>query len=611
MAIATVGTLSYGPVVFGALERSNVTASPRWDDANRNIVTWKHTLNVEGWIGGGTDATMQTYHNSLCTPGLALLYSGRGYGGPDGTGLHVNDGTGVFDVAYGPRPETLSFNPLGAGQAARVVWAVSTEIPHCASASFRGRPLALNYSWGVDIDERGLSVATITGYIEIPVTRISPSRTIPDNADAYRDQYCKFPVMRGYRRFRQSYKLSLDKRRLDFTVADREMEYPLPPGCTHADVRHTAKWSRDGRKAAIIFNTLSGTLTLAPDQPPEKAFEKWRTIVASRIRAAEAPNVLVNGAAGAANPAAVIGGGLAAAAGAGGVRPTIILDGLEISEEVFGRSCSFNTSWQVIGTTLKNILTVSGLFNKIKDADAFTKWQDSMNNSAFHVRGFGKETFNSSQDSIVDLCPGGQQSVMKAKVPANEAVLKAGVGAKEAVLQAIDKDQLPLIAGDGVPRNIVDPKASWIAYEIEFTITEKDKVVRHKPLTGAPGTKANSTITVAKPPTLVQTLDKVGSMLPAMKGVVDDIIQRVTAPSVNVICEGKAMRIGHRVPPLVFSVIGGVPATVVNHGCSEKVVSQVGGIPMYQMTWTTFYMLPRTPDPVILPANPALQVPPA
>jgi hypothetical protein len=367
-------------------------------------------------------------------------------------------------------------------------------------------------------------------------------------------------------------------------------------------VRHSVKWQRE--KCAITYCTLSGTLTLAPDQPPEKAMEKWQTIVATRMRKQEAKADLQ------AQPGPANNGGQ----GQPAKKPLILLDGVEISEDLFSRTCSFTTNWHIVGTTLKNILSVSNLFSKLTGADNFQQWQASMANSASNVRGFGKEAFPDSLDRIMDLCPGGEgagQSILKARVPTQQVVLKAGLGAKEAVLKAIDKDQLGLILGNGVQKNVVDPAVSWVAYQIEVTIVEKDRVVRHKPLTGAPGTKPNTSAVAQQTPSLNQTLNKIlgGSTWFASTFNVPDIIQRVSAPSVNCQVEGKAMRIGYRIPAIVFGVIGGVKATVIGHYPQEKVVSQVGGIPMYQMQWRTDYMLPNPPTgPIVLPANPAMQV---
>src|SRR2546429_340022 len=121
-----VGTLSYNGVTFSSLYKSTITGQAVLDNANRTIKQMDYTLVVDGVVtlqagADSTDATWVNLRRRLDTPGGTLTYSGKGFGP-----LVVNapgDSTSR-DVAWGPKPKTLEFIPLGGSRAATIRWTV-------------------------------------------------------------------------------------------------------------------------------------------------------------------------------------------------------------------------------------------------------------------------------------------------------------------------------------------------------------------------------------------------------------------------------------------------------------------------------------------------------
>jgi hypothetical protein len=196
------------------------------DEAQRTTVYVEHSLEVEGYVvpnvvTGTTDTVLSTARKLLTAQGGALDYSDKGFGD-----LVVNvEAGGVRDVSWGPHPEILEWIPLGGDGVGtcKVVWRVTTRIPECTSAVYAGAPLALNYEQDFSIDEAGYTTVGTSGYIEIPMTRRTQTdRSLPDSADQYRERL-QAAVPLGYRRNSQDYRLSKDKRRLDFSWRDEEI----------------------------------------------------------------------------------------------------------------------------------------------------------------------------------------------------------------------------------------------------------------------------------------------------------------------------------------------------------------------------------------------------
>lgn len=607
MGQPAMGIISYGDTTFGVTSRSSIRSTPRWDDARRTIVAVRHELHVRGYVTAGgaadTDTEMATLHTQLETPGLRLRYdSGMGWGE-----LDVNaPGGQTKDVSWGPHPILVSFSPLGGGaagnQAALVEWTCSTELPSCiGGAAYEKQLMAFNYDWHHTVDGNGLSTTSINGYIEIPLTRRSGSRSIPDWADNYRHLLEQIPDPVGFRREGFTYHMTGDRKRLNFSWQWKELPFPLPLGVSYADVDHHVSWSM-GSKAALLQNQLSGSITMAPGQGVAKAVEKWQAIVASRIAAAQDEKKLV------------LAGKVAPI---GGKPPMVVIDHANVREKVFGegaaaRTVHFQTNYTVIGTTLPHLMAVSGLFRWVPGTD-FDKWKTSLKDSAFASRGYANVKWD-NVDAIVDLCIKSPQT--------NVSILR---NRQQNELKVIDKKDINppgqvaqlQVFGANFNRDQVPKESSWIFYEAGVVMDEDNSIAMHKPLAGSSTITETDRATqevASSPnqpsnPSQLGTFARADGLHPHETTTTENVFQRVGSPTVRIWLVGKALRLGHRIPTPKLDKVGDQETRQMSQVVREWVVTAVAGIPIYGKTWRIEYEFKKPPSKIPALGNPALQLP--
>jgi hypothetical protein len=597
--LANSGTFSYNGVAWTSLYKSKAEVKPIRDSAGRALVAREYTLDVEGYIaadpGSTTDSTLASMRQLLEKPGGALSFTDKGFGT-----LQVNQPGGrVRDAAYGPWPEVLSWQPVGNDQGCLVRWRCTTRVP-CEEAPTPKGIIEWCWSESWDIDADGYTKRTIDGHLVVEATRTAVNnRTIPDNADAYRDKIVpELPA--GFRRT-QHYQLSEDKRQLKYRIDDEEIPYPLPEGLSRADVHQRVRW--DLRfNAGIIRQTISGTVTVPARTPKTLAWQKILLILASRLskdraaagaRAAEKSLRDMNWKVG--NPG------------------VLVIENMEVDDDLFGRSLSFSCSASMFGVTLDQLVQSSGLFDKVPGAD-FGKWKTSLSRSAFGSRGVAGLGFLNGDDAIVDLC-GGQTVLRAGKVPPPRLLkgkLKPGPN-----------------GADPIP-----PARSWIVYRCKLELVEDDRVVRHKPLNQPtppqpvnPGanylrndrslrlqgfTRQGSTAGGNRLLNSITT-DAGGAARatgPQGAGVVSsapDMVQRVSSPNYRLVLSGWAVRAGYEIPTPRVDSVGGVKVTQAHQHVAQEEVATIGGVPIYLAEWRIEYLLPDNPNRGLpVPVNPAL-----
>lgn len=606
-SVPTIGTLSYGSVIFDAFESSRIQINPIWDEAERTIICWEHVLSVRGWVtnsAGTTDGPMQSLLLALTTPGQELRYTGgKGWGGAHGDGLHVNGSSTVRDMAFGPKPRLISFIPLGGAPfgntAARVEWQCSTRVPVCQNARYQGEIAALNFDVAYQILGTGLQQITVTGYFEIPCTRQAGSRVVIDNADRYRERIAT-PVPLGYRREPQTFRLSKDKRRIDFSWVDTQIPYPLPEGCVYAECKHGVGWNL--KDAAVFRNVFSGSITRAPDQPRHIAVERWKQIVGSRITKTNQFAASVEREEG--------GAGLP---GVGQPRPTIILDSFQIDEDVFGLTTHFSMAYTVLGARLRDIVRATGLFTPIEGTD-FAKWRASLEKTAFHIRGADKVHFGG--DAIVDLCGGSapvKQATLRGMTPRRAALNSSRAAPGGAELRARREAPPPT---KPELRAFIDPESSWIQYVCSIHLVENDRIIVHIPLAEGQQPKTGEPLNIPEDNEAILAerrpqadAAEQGGVDPGVVHPVRNIIQRISNPTVEVHMFGHAMRLGYHIPTPRIESVGGVKLVQKSASGSEQVQSAVEGVPVYYREWHIIYTAEKPPKALEVPDNPALGVP--
>lgn len=381
---SATGTLSYNGFTFAGARKVTVNAEMIQDEAQRTVAYVKHTITVEATIAPGsgtpTDATLESIRMLLTKQGRELIFTNEGYG----TNLTVNatGGGGVRDVKWGPVPQLLSWESVGNGFAVDVVWSVTTCIPECTGARYSGI-MAQNYEVLYDIDEHGDTTRTISGYIEIAQTWNGSSRTPPDNADAYRQRIAPAPPT-GFER-KQSWKLSKDKSRLDFTIIDREIPSanPYPADVTVIEADHTVSWSR-GKKGLQYHNTISAKISMRRGISGSQAWLIFGTILNQRRQIAES------------------------------LGKATILVSLDAREDIFGRTSSFSARYWFT-SSIGQFLNESGLWIPI--GTNWNLWKSSLANDSFNNRGHAGLQNLPQNDVIVDLCGSASSAVTEAATP--------------------------------------------------------------------------------------------------------------------------------------------------------------------------------------------------
>lgn len=309
-----VGELSYNGCLFSPLYATKISGTVVRDAANRTTRYMEYTLIADGYVtlpAGASDinGNMNTLRRLLTAQGGRLRYTGRGFnlnvnpeqGGrppvrPPAPGLPPGGGTIVTvnlegqDVAWGPIPELIEFQPLGAGRSAKIQWKCTTRIPEVKA---KGKGLIqFNYDCGVSYGEDGYSSLTVRGTIEIPMTRTKQdSREVIRSADDFRS-LLETRVLTGidlenFRITKRDFQVSRDKRTLEFDVAAEERPYmDMPAGCTVARGNFTVRPTKVGAGLINWLCTLRATYTVALGTPRRIAWLNFLALLRLRMNCA-------------------------------------------------------------------------------------------------------------------------------------------------------------------------------------------------------------------------------------------------------------------------------------------------------------------------------------
>ena len=412
------GKLFYNGVTFSPLFYTSISGEPVKDNARRTVKNMKYMLVADGYATMPSGATSingvtGTLRDLLTKQGGALVYQGRGIDlviNPQGTG-------GKRDVAWGPVPELLEFQPLGGGKSAKVVWKVEVNVAEDPTITeFRtdprgritaGKVLQFNYETSVEYGEDGFSTLNTRGTIEVPMTR-TPSqstRTLFYTADSFRHHIGQ--IIRGIdlSRFRVTHRkfdVSRDKRTLEWELVAEEKAYmDLPPDCTIARGTYSVRPVKVSAGLADWHCTLRATYTVRADRPKRTAWFAFLALLRLRMSQSKLGNIplLQNGNQNPPNRVVLrTSPGIAPFFGPIGVLwwASQLRDANRIVSEsrngwlinfsfdeglyLDSRTISFSATWRLV-TTFSHILIASGLWKKLPERDAQGKnvWAISMN----------------------------------------------------------------------------------------------------------------------------------------------------------------------------------------------------------------------------------------
>jgi hypothetical protein len=427
-----VGTLSYNGCVFSPLYETSVHGAAVEDDAKRTIKYMEYTITADGYVtlpAGAADIspTMTNLCNLLTMQGAQLVYLGRGMdlvvNAPGGGALAAAAGAGgaagtranTRDVAWGPVPKLLEFQPLGGGLSAKVRWQVTVRIPEVPPATaYIGASLAgmspwitnllqFNYESSVTYGEDGYSTLSVKGTMEIPLTRrLLASRISDTTVDSVR-AFLEYRVFRGvdlnwFRVTKRNFNVSRDKRKLEWDFTAEEIPYmDLPQYATVARGTYSVRPASAGMGLCKWLCTLRATYTIRSGQPRRRAWFAFLNLLRLRMRESDLAYIpILPGDGGAAGPSAAAlnatfgafaaaitnatfapTAGLSVAPGAGTILPppstpsrpgNAWLIDFSVDEGLYldSKTTSFSATWRTI-TTFSHILLASGLWRKVPE----------------------------------------------------------------------------------------------------------------------------------------------------------------------------------------------------------------------------------------------------
>ena len=567
MGLPATSTVAYNGITFPSpLTHLRISSRSVFDDAQRTIKYVSYTLELEAVLASGnagTSFTVAAYQQKLQEPGRRLTVSNTGF-------FEVDTQLFNADVEFGPKPRLLSWEPLGAHLAARVFWVCEFAISPCVlgelNVSYPGIPggtgqlAAFNYVVGYSISADGLSARSVTGFLETWLDRINGSRLTSRTADDYRF-LIKPTVPLGFRRVRQEFTLSQDRRRLDFAIVDEEIDSdrPLAGGAVQMQVRQRVGADAEKKGGMNVWDgEFTGTIKIDRGRSQSDAWVIFLITIRERLKWIKDHSFA--------------GGG-------------VMLLGLEFDEEIFGRTASFALRYRQF-TTLDGILEASGLWQSVPGTD-WGLYRTSLQ-QAWSERGHAQLRYNPGQDVIIDLC-GGEGNVQEESY-------------------ALPPAQPPLPPPRQALGVSCPPReASFIDYDNRLMTRWSRKTMIHQMLktgtipaeVGAPGAFADNA-NRAKFPSMVAN---------------DKIFQKGLPTFVEVVMMGRAVRFGYPIPrPRFHDVpLPGLPDVVFHESSerdtfSQRVIGKSGDCKIYEAHWRMSYFVEGDMTGKLIPIAPNHQV---
>lgn len=303
-----IGTLSYNGCTFSPLFTTEVSGQMVKDDATRTVKCTEYSITVDGYVtlpdrAASVSPTMVKLRTLLEQQGGALVYKGRGMD------LTVNPAGAVAgatkDVAWGPVPEVLEFQPLGGGLSAKVRWRCKTRVPEMPSL-VAGMPtvgkgaaavplMQFNYETTVDYGEDGFSSLSVKGVLEIALTRATvATRTLTQTVDDVRGEVDR-RILGGVdlTRFmvkRRAFNVSRDKRVMAWDYSIEEKPYmDLPPECTIAHGTYSVRPTKQGMGLCTWLCSLRATYVVRADRPRRTAWIAFLSLLRLRMAFSKVP----------------------------------------------------------------------------------------------------------------------------------------------------------------------------------------------------------------------------------------------------------------------------------------------------------------------------------
>ena len=186
-----------------------------------------------------------------------------------------------FDVAWGPTPILFDTRPVGDTHAWEIVWGVKVCVPECDAAQYKRQIMAFNYDVRYAQDAGGYTHRTVSGSLEIPLTRKGAgNRGVPETVDEYTNKILvECPA--GFRQTSFDRTVSMDRRRLEFTCTQEQLPGPVPPlGILRVKLGNRTQNVAEGNLVNWVY-VIDADVEMASGQLQDLAY-KWFLAVVDR-----------------------------------------------------------------------------------------------------------------------------------------------------------------------------------------------------------------------------------------------------------------------------------------------------------------------------------------
>lgn len=536
------GTVSYNDYAFRGAFHATIDDQFVYDDSGRVVMYVKHRLVVRAIIvtddageDQTTDTAMATIRDKLSRAGKRLIFAQKGFG------LSIDtEANGKGDVIFGPKPQVISWIPIGSSNACQVTWQCEFHLSECQPAAIGGI-LGVSYEISAEVNHDGITTRTISGSIHMS-NGWAKDKTLAASPDYVIQRAIRANPIRNFRR-NVSRHISADKTRVGFTITDTEINSPtpFPLMIREIDGRHAASWNRAA--PAKFHNSLSLSMTV---DPRKSLYHAW--LVARDILKRRTANAL--------------------SASSHDKKAKALIDSVEISEGLFssGRSISFHFTWRIIGC-IHEFIKDSGLFvSCVDDEHTWAKWQYSI--------GFGDDfgsadwKLEKTDDKAVDLCAGKQQS-SAALIEINNDTWLRREDAGESI---------------GIANEYPDPQYSYLKFRSKTRYLARAPYAVHQVLQDPEQSISGET----------SLYSKVAPYFGAYGGI-DTIIQLASRRKHFVLFYGEAERAGYPIPKPKLEEYGGQKTTEVDVHFEHGYKMNALGVPIYSAKWGILYSIPNTP----------------
>jgi len=643
-----LSAISYGNFKFPPAVRSTAKVAPIYDDSGRMTKYIKVTISIEfylftGFIGpsfnniyerpvpdfsglpdsvnsgvDSVDTYMRWVMSELSTPRQRLHFLVQGLGnlvvfGSGGDDEFLSSswkGYTTIDTDSGPKPRIISWRPL-TNKVCHIIWEAETSIAACqdslewkpskVTGLIGSDPLPvyisqLSFSMTTEIDHRGLTIRTIDGKLEIPIT-YHGGELIPDTTDHTNLLLQKvlsdlFPIQARFHRS-QTYKRSEDRKTMEFRIIDSEIpsEEAYGEGCINENV--TLSMSNFEQYVFSRWKcSLSGTIELAAGFPKTYAFDE----IARLFRRYVYPQTVVKTRRRNNTSEPVEQGDPKNTSKTTDLKP--ILMNVDIKDEIFSRRVGFNIVWAIAGS-LEEVFNGIKMFEATRpvseapvdswlknNEEAWNSWKTSMSRK-LHGRGYHKVDFNIGNDILVSLC----QPVDFTKQ--DPFTIPDPIEEPSKVNRASVKDISKTPPGHDY----------WIDYQPYFEIEVMENTCYHAPL--GPYQQPQESPRV---PLEITTSTSFGSVpgTPSSPDPQQEVLTHSLREPVYLLkFSGYAIRLNYPIPPPSISLVGGRPLKRVGNSRYKPIllgsgVDIVSGqtYQLHALLWDKTYVLSSPPADV-------------